>query len=205
MENLAFFFREDHQRSQIKGTREAHQEIIWEQFKGVHILILSTASSLNFCYKTSHQNLQGWGHIVFECRSPLCPHLSGKAIKLFSSTSPKTLSLRFNSATQRPSFWHQKYDLSKFKGTSLSWLGTCPYLKRDWTGISPFPYLFLFNTCKQMKDEHKVADAVLDYLKILQSISSRCLCIQDHHVCINIWRLTSASGPPLASCVTLCK
>ena len=65
MENLAFFFREDNQRSQIKGTREAHQEIIWEQFKGVqfkgvHILILSTASSLNYCYKTSHQNLQGW-------------------------------------------------------------------------------------------------------------------------------------------------
>ena len=35
VEDLAFFFREDLQRSQMKGTREAHQEIIWEQFKGV--------------------------------------------------------------------------------------------------------------------------------------------------------------------------
>ena len=36
--------------------------------------------------------------MVFKGRSPLCPPLLGKAIKLFFSTSPKTLSLRFDSA-----------------------------------------------------------------------------------------------------------
>ena len=38
------------------------------------------------------------GHTVFEGRSLLCPPLPGKAIKLFFSTSSKTLSLRFDSA-----------------------------------------------------------------------------------------------------------
>ena len=36
------------------------------------------------------QDIQFWGH------SPLCPPLPGKAIKLFFSTSPKTLSPKFN-------------------------------------------------------------------------------------------------------------
>ena len=38
------------------------------------------------------------GHTVLRGMSPLCPPLPGKAIKLSFSTSPKTLSLRFNSA-----------------------------------------------------------------------------------------------------------
>ena len=51
--------------------------------------------SLNHYYKTSHYPLQGGTHSS-EGRSPLGP-LCLAAVKLFFSTSPKTLSLRFNS------------------------------------------------------------------------------------------------------------
>ena len=61
--------------------------------ENVHELI--TPRSLNT--KTSHRPLQGATH-SFEGTSPLCPPLPGKAIKLFFSTSPKTLSLRFDLA-----------------------------------------------------------------------------------------------------------
>ena len=50
-----------------------------------------------------------YGHIVFEDRIPVCPSLPGKEIKLFFSTSPKTLSLKliWHWCTERLSFWHQ--------------------------------------------------------------------------------------------------
>ena len=49
-------------------------------------------------YKTPHYPLQVRTH-GFEGISPLWPPLSGKGIKLFFSTSPKTLSPRFNSVS----------------------------------------------------------------------------------------------------------
>ena len=54
--------------------------------------------SLNHYYKTPHYTLQVGTH-SFEGISPLWPPLPGKAIKLFFSTSPKTLSLRNNSVS----------------------------------------------------------------------------------------------------------
>ena len=65
------------------------------QSENVHELI---TPSLNHYYKTSHYRLQVGTH-SFEGISPLWPPLPGKAIKLFFSTSPKTLSLRFNSVS----------------------------------------------------------------------------------------------------------
>ena len=52
--------------------------------------------SLNHYYKTPHYPLQVGTHSL-EGISPLWPPLPGKAIKLFYSTSLKTLSPRFNS------------------------------------------------------------------------------------------------------------
>ena len=63
--------------------------------KNVHEL---TMPSLNHYYKTPHYTLQVGTH-SFEGISPLWPPLPGKAIKLFFSTSPKTLSLRNNSVS----------------------------------------------------------------------------------------------------------
>ena len=51
--------------------------------------------SLNHNYKTPHYPLQVRTH-SFEGISPLWPYLSGKAIKLYISTSPKILSPKFN-------------------------------------------------------------------------------------------------------------
>ena len=59
--------------------------------KNVHELI---TPSLNHYYKNSHYPLHAGAH-SFEGICPLWPPLPGKAIKLFFSTSPKTLSLRF--------------------------------------------------------------------------------------------------------------
>ena len=60
--------------------------------KNVHKRI---TPSLNHYYKTPHYPLQVGTH-SFEGISLLWPPLPGKAIKLFFSASPKTLSLRFN-------------------------------------------------------------------------------------------------------------
>ena len=61
--------------------------------KIVHKLIMP---SLNHYYKTPHYPLQVETH-SFEGISPLWPPLPGRAIKLFFSTSPKTLSPKINS------------------------------------------------------------------------------------------------------------
>ena len=75
---LKFFIPGKTTWGQIKGTREVHQEKTWDQIKTVQALhspyILSANLTLNCCYKP------------------------GKATKLFFSTSPKTLSARFDSA-----------------------------------------------------------------------------------------------------------
>ena len=60
--------------------------------KNVHELIIPL-----FYYKTCHY-LPRVGTLGREGISPLCPPLPGKAVKLSFSTSPKTLSLRFDLA-----------------------------------------------------------------------------------------------------------
>ena len=61
------------------------------------ILISNPVPLLN--YKTPHNLLHSrLGHTVFEGTSLQCPPLSDKAIKLFVSTSPRTLPPRFDSA-----------------------------------------------------------------------------------------------------------
>ena len=71
------------------------------QIKGVQALhtpwSLSATLPLNHLSKTPHHVLLSW-YTSSEGTSPLCVPLPGKAIKLFFSTSPKTLSPRFNSA-----------------------------------------------------------------------------------------------------------
>ena len=70
--------------------------------KGVQALhtpwCLLTTPPLNHCYKTPHQSLPGWDTPILRGMSLLCPPLPGKAVKLFFSTSPKTLFPRFDSA-----------------------------------------------------------------------------------------------------------
>ena len=58
----------------------------------------SWSPSLNHYYTTPHYILQVGTH-SFEDISPLWPPLPGKAIKLFFSASPKSLSLRYNSVS----------------------------------------------------------------------------------------------------------
>ena len=58
----------------------------------------STSWSRLLYYKTPHYPLQVRTH-SFEGIIPLWSPLPGKAIKLFFSTSPKTLSLRFNTVS----------------------------------------------------------------------------------------------------------
>ena len=75
--------------------------------KEVHKLI--SPSSLNHYYKTPHCTLQVWTH-SFESISPLWHSLSGKSIKLFFSTSPKALPLRFNLVSvYRGQIWHRVF------------------------------------------------------------------------------------------------
>ena len=66
------------------------------------------------------------GHIVFEGRSLLC--LSGKAIKLFFSTSPKTLSLRFH--------WHQCTEKLSFQQQNHFYILVLP----------PFDFMWFFSS-----------------------------------------------------------
>ena len=95
------FQREGHSLITSRTTK-AHQETTWGQTKGMPVLhtpwSLSVTLPLNHCYKTPHQIPPAWRHIGFVSTSPLCPPLPGKAIKLFFSTSSKTLSLQYDSA-----------------------------------------------------------------------------------------------------------
>ena len=94
--------------------REAHQETTWGQIKGMQGLhtprSLSATPPLSHCYKTPHQILPSVGHTVLKGMSPLCPPLPGKAVKLFFSTSPKTVSeIQFGISAERLSFWRQEW------------------------------------------------------------------------------------------------
>ena len=67
--------------------------------------------SLNHDYKTSHYPLQVQTH--FEGISPLWSSLPGKARKWFFSTSPRTLSLRFNLVSEyRGWIWLHSHGLT---------------------------------------------------------------------------------------------
>ena len=86
---------------QIKGTRETHQEIPWGQIKGVQALHTPQSYQQPRPSTTAIKLLTKFsqvGHTVLRGVSPLCPPLPGKAIKLFFSSSPKTLSARFDLA-----------------------------------------------------------------------------------------------------------
>ena len=80
------------------------QELRWGQCSWE-----GAVSSMDHGYETKQDPMGAPGHIVFEDRIPVCPSLPGKEIKLFFSTSPKTLSLKliWHWCTERLSFWHQ--------------------------------------------------------------------------------------------------
>ena len=62
----------------------------------IHTLILTCNLNLALLLWKFSPNPPGWG-LSFQGQKPTVSPLSDKAIKLFSSTPPKTLSLRFNS------------------------------------------------------------------------------------------------------------
>ena len=116
MEDVNFLIK--HSSFQTEGqslvtlrTTEAHQETAGDQIKEMQALHtlrpLSATLPLNHCYETPHQVFLGWD-TQFSGTSLLWPPLPSKAIKLFFSNSPETLSLRFNLASvQSLSFYHQ--------------------------------------------------------------------------------------------------
>ena len=62
-------------------------------------LILTATPHLKYCYETLHSShLLRLGQVVFQGKRLVCPTLPDKAMKQFFSTSPKTLSLKFDSA-----------------------------------------------------------------------------------------------------------
>ena len=85
----------------------------WDEVKG------PASPPLNHCHEAPHQILLGWNP-GFEGRSPLCPPLPGKAIKLFFSTLPETLSLRFYLALV-----YREAELSASKAPSHSQKSDC--------------------------------------------------------------------------------
>ena len=104
------------------ATHLAHQESTRGQVKGVEPLRTPSSSSatwpLNRCHKTPHQTFPGWDTGFQAQASCVCPSLMDKAIELFFSTSPKALSLRFNSAPG-----HRGWVLGI---TALHMIGFCP-------------------------------------------------------------------------------
>ena len=86
-----FFILEKTIWSQIKGTREAHQEITWEQIKGVQALHTPWSLSASHSWTIAIKLLTKSSRVltVFKGRSLPCLPLPGKAIKLFFSNSPQ--------------------------------------------------------------------------------------------------------------------
>ena len=84
--------------------------------------------SLNHHHKTSHYPLQVRAY-SFWGRSPLCPPLPGKVIKLSFSTSPQTLSPRFTSAPvyreDELSVSQNWWDSEEFSGKLMTMLFSC--------------------------------------------------------------------------------
>ena len=95
------------QTSRKQKVDDADSQLPHHQpIRRIHKLI---APSWNHYYKTSHYPLQVRTH-SFEAKNLLWPPVLGEAIKLFFSTSPKTLSPRFNSVSgYRGWIWLQNY------------------------------------------------------------------------------------------------
>ena len=109
----AFFIPEKTTRGEIKGTKEAHQEIKrspetrLEECRPCTRRTVSATLPLNHCNKNSSPNPPRLRHTASKDNSPLCPLLPGKAIQLFFSILPKTLSeIQFSTGKQRLSFQH---------------------------------------------------------------------------------------------------
>ena len=87
----------------IKRMSKSWSHPLWGCFILFHVI--ETESF----YKIPHYSFQVGTH-SFEDFSPLWPPLPGKAIKLFFSTSPKALPLRFNLVSvYRGQIWHQVF------------------------------------------------------------------------------------------------
>ena len=108
--------------------------------KNVHELI---ASSLNHDYTTPHYPLQGRA-CRLEGISPLWPPLPGKAIKLFLSISPKTLSPRCNSAQRTVSPLHMS-----LQGVKVQRCKCAPFA--SYCTVLPYQYFLRYYTVRFKK------------------------------------------------------
>jgi len=102
MEDISIFHsREDHLRPNERNQRSTSRNHLRIKIKDcrpcTHFILLSNAILRSLLYNSS-PNPPWLSHTVFKDRSSLCPSLPDKAIKLFFSISPKTLSLRFDLA-----------------------------------------------------------------------------------------------------------
>ena len=107
----AFFIPEKTTRGEMRGTKEAHQEIKRSPETRLEesctCRTVSATLPLNHCNKNSSPNPPRLRHTASKDKSPLCPLLPGKAIQLFFSILPKTLSeIQFSTGKQRLSFQH---------------------------------------------------------------------------------------------------
>ena len=97
---LVFFIPEKNPWGQITETRAAHQEATCSQFKVCRPCTHPDPCQQILLWTIARKLLTnippGWNTWFLRGMSLLCSPLPGKAIKLFLSTSPKTLSLWFN-------------------------------------------------------------------------------------------------------------
>ena len=80
-----------------QGKSSKTKQKTWDQIKGVQALHTPKSYQQRHPWTIYMKLLTGLGHTILRGTSPLCTLLPGKEIKLFS-TSPKTLSLRYDSA-----------------------------------------------------------------------------------------------------------
>lgn len=94
-----FFIPEKNPWDQITGIREAHQEATWRQFKVCRPCTHPDPYQQLFLWTIAIKPLTKFPQVgprFLRGMNLLCSFLPGKAIELFCSTSPKTLSLWFN-------------------------------------------------------------------------------------------------------------
>ena len=110
-------FQKRPSEDRLKGTREAHQEITWNQIKGVQALhtLLSAIPPLNHGYKTPYQILLGGTHSFWGQEPAVSPFAwqSNKAILLYFIQNSVS-EIWFSTGAQRLSFWLRKW-FSKFR------------------------------------------------------------------------------------------
>ena len=115
---IQFFIPETGHSLMTSRTIETHQETTWSQIKRgpVHTLLLSAISPLNSCHKKLLTISSSVGTHSFQGQEPVVTPLRDEAIKLFLSASPKTLCLRFHSASVHGG---QVFDIKRKKGINL--------------------------------------------------------------------------------------